>query len=122
MMPEDFIHSYETALGTQDWDEVAPLIHENACVTFSTGGVYKGKAEVRRAFEANFSSIRSEHYAISNVHWVKKGPDTAAYLFDFQWSGYTKGEFAAGSGRGTCFLANENGEWLLLVEHLGPGS
>ena len=37
--PEQFIDRYERALGSQRWGEVEPLVHEDVCVTFSTGAV-----------------------------------------------------------------------------------
>ena len=35
---DDFIRSYQDALASQSWALVDPLIHNNACVTFSNGG------------------------------------------------------------------------------------
>jgi hypothetical protein len=55
MQPEDFIHAYKRALATQDWNRVEPLIHADACVTFSDGTVHRGKVAVQKAFEHNFS-------------------------------------------------------------------
>ena len=120
MNPEEFIRAYEQALATQDWTNVDPLVHEKACVTFSNGTVHTGKLAVRTAFEANFSIIQEEEYVISNVHWVRKGAETAVYLFEFNWSGLIDDKPARGSGRGTSVLIKENDKWLLLVEHLGP--
>ena len=57
-----------------------PLVHENACVTFSNGTVHIGKAAVRSAYEANFAAIQDEHYEISNVHWARRCDDVAVYL------------------------------------------
>lgn len=37
MNPEKFIEKYEAALATQDWQQVAPLLHPDACITFSSG-------------------------------------------------------------------------------------
>lgn len=120
MTTDEFIHAYEKALAAQDWNQVEPLVHENACVTFSNGSVHKGRPEVKAAFEKNFSSIKDEIYSIDNVHWVMKADMTAVYLFDFHWSGMINGKPARGSGRGTSVLINEMGTWRLLVEHLGP--
>ena len=119
MTPEDFIRAYAQALGSQSWNEVDPLIHDDACVTFSNGTVHKGKADVKSAFERNFSLIKDEKYSITNVHWVIKGTEMAVYLFDYQWSGIIGGKAANGSGRGSSVLINENGRWKLLIEHLG---
>ena len=118
--PEEFIRVYEQALATQDWANADPLVHENACVTFSNGTVHKGKPAVRKAFEGNFSIIEDEKYSISNVHWVSKGSETAVYLFEFNWSGRINDQPASGSGRGTSVLIKVGDKWQLLVEHLGP--
>ena len=120
MSAEEFIRAYEQALATQDWINVEPLVHENACVTFSNGTVHKGKSAVRKAFEGNFSIIKDETYSISNVHWVIKDTETAVYLFEFNWSGLINDQPASGSGRGTSVLIKESDKWQLLVEHLGP--
>ena len=120
MEPEEFIRAYAAALGTQDWNHVDPLVHKDACVTFSNGTVHKGKRQVQKAFEANFSVIKDEQYSISNVHWVMKSAETAVYLFEFNWSGIINEKPASGSGRGTSVLIKEADRWLLLVEHLGP--
>ena len=120
MSPEEFIRTYENALATQNWANVDPLIHDDACVTFSNGTVHKGKAEVRSAFEKNFSLIKGEEYSIDNFHWVTKGSDMAVYLFDFRWSGVINERQASGSGRGTSVLIKEGDKWQLLAEHLGP--
>lgn len=116
----EFIRDYETALGTQKWNAVAPLIHENASVTFSDGSVHKGKAAVRAAYERNFEAIKNEDYKIANVHWLLDTPNSAAYIFDFKWSGVIGGKSVSGAGRGTAVLVFEQDKWQLLAEHLGP--
>ena len=122
MEPEDFVRTYEYALATQDWNRVEPLVHTDACVTFSNGTVHKGKAEVQKAFENNFALIKDEKYSITNVHWVMKSPETAVYLFEFNWSGIINDKPASGAGRGTSVLIKSGEKWQLLVEHLGPKS
>jgi ketosteroid isomerase-like protein len=122
MTPEYFVRRYEAALASQRWNSVDPLMHDEVCVTFSTGAVHKGKAAVRRAYETNFAAIEDEQYHISNLHWVLQSESIAVYLFDFQWSGRIKGQEAQGSGRGTTVLVRGGGDWKLLVEHLGRRS
>ena len=70
MNPEQFIEGYSAALATQDWQSVSPYIHPDACVTFSNGAFFRGKAEVQKAFERNFGLIQDEEYSISDLHWV----------------------------------------------------
>ena len=120
MNPEEFLESYGSALATQDWQSVSPFIHEDACVTFSNGRVFKGKAEVQYAFEKNFALIQDEQYAISDTCWVKKTDDFAVCLYAFHWSGLINGKHASGSGRGTSVLVSKQGKWVLIAEHLGP--
>ena len=115
----DFIAAYEQALATQNWQEVAPLIHERCVATFSEG-TYVGKAAVESAFRRTFSLIEDEKYRIDQVHWVLERPNTAAMVFRFQWSGLVDGQPASGAGRGTSVLVKQEGRWQLLCEHLGP--
>ncbi len=119
MTPSQFIEQYEAALGTQKWDVVSPLISAGAQVIFSDGSLHKGKDAVRAAYERNFEAIKNEDYQISNVHWLMESEDSAAYIFEFSWSGIIQGREASGSGRGTAVLILENGQWKLLAEHLG---
>ncbi len=119
MNPEEFIISYETALGTQDWKVVAPLVADNVSVTFSDGTVHIGKENVQKAFEKNFSLIKNEKYVVENVQWLLKDTMYAVYVFEFSWTGIIKGESASGNGVGTSVIIKEDAQWKLLTEHLG---
>lgn len=119
MTANDFVKDYASALATQDWAAVAPLISEGASVVFSDGTVHRGKAEIKAAYERNFSAIKSEEYRIENVHWLMQTPESAAYQFDFFWTGLIGGKEASGAGRGTAVLTLENDRWVLVAEHLG---
>lgn len=122
MLPEEFIHSYASALATQDWTVVEPLFADHVSVTFSDGSVHLGKGKVQLAFERNFTKIKSEKYAIDNVVWLKKEASYAVYLFEFSWTGIVNEQLVSGSGIGTSVLTNEDGTWKLLTEHLGRRS
>ena len=119
MSPENFIKKYESALASQDWSNVEPLMHENAAVTFSDGSVHEGRKKVEMAFKKNFSIIKSEEYSVENVRWILKNETTAVYLFDFYWKGIINDKEASGTGIGTSVLIQENGNWVLLTENLG---
>ncbi|TPN82902.1 YybH family protein [Aquimarina algicola] len=119
MNPEEFIKSYERALGTQDWKIIEPLIFENVSVTFSNGEVHIGKENVQKAFEKNFSIIKNEKYTIENIKWLVKDKKYAVYLFEFNWTGIIDGESRSGNGIGTSVLIKESARWKLLTEHLG---
>ena len=122
MSPEQFIEGYEASLATQDWQIVSPYIHPDACVTFSSGDFFQGKAEVQKAYERNFRLIQDEHYAIFDLHWVRKMENYAVCIYGFRWQGLIEGKPARGSGRGTTIIIKEKEKWYLIAEHLGPGS
>jgi hypothetical protein len=118
MFPEQFIASYKAALATQLWVNVEPLVHLNACVTFSNGALHKGIAAIQAAYERNFALIKNEDYQMTNLHWVLKNDTTAVYVFDFSWKGIISGRSASGAGKGTAIIVCEKDEWKLIVEHL----
>lgn len=117
--PVTFISAYEAALASQQWEQVAPLMHPDVCVTFSDGSVYKGVAEVEQAYRRNFALIREEKFTITGIHWVRLQPALAVYVFVFNWIGLINDKPASGSGHGTATLIWEGGKWLLLAEQLG---
>lgn len=119
MTPQSVMEKYEKALASQKWANVAPLLHEDVCVTF-TSGTFKNKKDVQKAFEHNFSAIKDEEYSISDLHWVYIGNQSATCLYRFHWKGIINGQFSSGGGRGTSVLVNTNGKWQIITEHLGP--
>lgn len=121
MTPQELMQKYEKALASQEWRNVKPLMHNDVCVTFSTG-TFKGISEVQQAFENNFSAIKDEQYSITNLHWAYLGKESAVCLYSFHWQGLINNQPASGSGRGTCMLVNSSGSWQILTEHLGPNA
>jgi ketosteroid isomerase-like protein len=122
MNPEQFMEGYEAALATQDWQAVSPYIHQDACVTFSTGEFFQGKAEVQKAYERNFALIQDEKYSMFDLHWVRKTEHYGVCIYAYRWQGLIQGEPARGTGRGTATIIKEDGRWTLLAEHLGPAT
>ena len=122
MKPEEFIKKYESALATQSWENIAPLVSKDAAVTFSNGTVHHGVNKIRAAFERNFEMIKSEKYAMQNVVWLKKEKTFAVYLFDFSWTGIINDKKVSGRGIGTSVIIREDGNWKLLSEHLGKAN
>ena len=117
-MPDAFPAAYEAALRSQRWELVAQLMHDEACVTFSTGAVHRGKAAVQRAFEANFAAIENEDYQVTEVIWLERANDRASYTFRFAWTGRIAGQPAAGAGTGSITLVLTPTGWQLLAETL----
>ena len=119
MTAADLLRAYESALATQDWKQVEPLMHSEVCVTFSDGRHFRGRDAVRQAFERNFSMIEDEQYEIRDVHWIAGDASHATCTYEYHWSGLIGGKPAHGAGRGTSVLTNDAGQWLIVAEHLG---
>jgi len=119
MDPEQFVTQYESAIATQQWINIDPLVTSNVSVTFSDGTIHFGKDQVKIAFENNFSKIKGEKYAIKNIRWLKKADYFAVYLFEFYWTGIINQVEVSGQGIGTAVLTLEKNKWKLLTEHLG---
>jgi predicted ester cyclase len=121
-MPDAFPAAYALALRSQRWELVAPLIHDEACVTFSNGAVHRGKVAVQRAFEANFAAIENEDYRVTEIVWRERANDRASYTFHFAWQGRIAGLPASGGGLGTITLLRCDDGWRLLAETLERAS
>ena len=121
MTPQDLIQQYEKAIVSQAWKNVEPLMHDDICVTFSTG-TFKGKSDVQKAFEKNFASIKDEKYSITDLYWAYIGNESAVCLYSFNWQGVINGQIASGGGRGTSVLVKSGTNWQILTEHLGPNA
>jgi hypothetical protein len=121
-MPDAFPAAYALALRSQRWELVAPLIHDEACVTFSNGAVHRGKVAVQRAFEANFAAIENEDYRVTEIVWRERANDRASYTFRFAWTGHIAGQPASGAGTGSIILVLTPTGWQLLAERLERAS
>jgi hypothetical protein len=65
--------AYKDALATQRWDEVAPLIHEDACFIFSEG-TYLGKAAIEPAVSnLRFDKERALRYQRCRLDLCPRG-------------------------------------------------
>ncbi len=118
LTPEETLAAYAVALGTQNWEEVAPYIHPECTAVFSSG-TYRGAASVEAIFRRNFDRVVDEKYRVENVQWLDLTDDRAVVLYDFAWSGVIEGRPASGGGRGTSVMAVHDGRWKILLEHLG---
>lgn len=115
MSPEFFFIQYEKALASQDWKNVSSLIHQDACITFSTGEVLKGIEMIQKAFQRNFQLIQSEKYIISNIQKVYNTLDTAGFIFSYSWEGFVEGNLISGKGSGTIALIYTENNWKLIL-------
>ena len=117
MTPAEFLHEVEQKTNTHRFEEVAPLIADNAIYWFSDGSFY-GKAAIKGAFERTWVWIQDEQYAIEDVQWLVDDESAAVCVYTFRWQGVVEGSQAQGMGRGTSVFQKVNDRWQVIHEHL----
>ena len=114
-----FMAGFEAALATEDFKNVAPLIHPQAVFRFSEGD-HSGMAEIQAAMERTWAhEVDGERYALTDKRILRSGKDTVTVLFTWRWSGDSAehGPFEI-VGRGTAQLVRHEGAIKILLEHL----
>jgi len=114
---DTFLAEYIQRTNTHRFDEVAPLVDEDALFWFSSGS-YRGLAVIRAAFEKTWATIQNEVYAVEDVEWLAMDEASAACVYTFRWRGDIDGVAREGSGRGTSVLRKAGHEWRVIHEHL----
>lgn len=112
-----FLREYEVATNTHDFDQVAPLLNEEAIYWFSDGS-YTGINAIRQAFMETWNKIQNEKYQIRNIEWIGIEEKLAVCIYEFHWEGEVDGEKLSGTGRGTNVIGRVNNKWKMLHEHL----
>lgn len=122
MTAADFLREYERCTNSHQFNEVAPLIADDALFLFSEGS-FQGKKEIKQAFERTWAYIQDEHYAIEQVQWLANDEQLAICCYVFRWQGRVEGQVRQGSGRGTSVLRKVGEQWQVIHEHLSqlPG-
>ncbi len=114
-----FMARFEAALASEDFANVAPLIHPQAVFRFSEGD-HSGMAEIQAAMERTWAhDVDGERYYLTNKRVLHSGHDAATVLFTWNWSGDSAehGPFEI-VGRGTVQLVRHDGSVKVLLEHL----
>ena len=117
MSARDTFEAYCERINAHDFDQVAPLIAEDAVFWFSDG-THLGIDAVRQAFEQTWAKLGNETYWVDDVRWIAEAATAAVALYRFHWRAVRDGEPISGSGRGTSMFALRNGRWLIVHEHL----
>lgn len=114
----EFLSAFEQAQASQDFAEVAPLIHPDAVFRFNDGD-YRGTDQIRAAFESTWAlQVENEIYSMSDVEVEYTDSASAVVTFTFHWSGIgPEGPFEV-AGRGTSVLVEHDGSLKVLLEHL----
>ncbi len=102
MTPLEFMHEYEQRTNTHKFQEVAPLIADNAIYWFNDGS-FHGINEIKQAFERTWSYIQNEQYMIDHVQWLINDEDAAVCTYMFHWQGIVEGKRRMGMGVGQVF-------------------
>jgi ketosteroid isomerase-like protein len=118
LTPREFLRDYEKKANSHHFDDVAPLISEDAIFWFNDGS-FRGMEAIRQAFEKTWSyDIQDEKFWLDNIEWLVEENDVAACAYLFHWTGMVNGELRdLGHGRGTCVL-KKKGDWKIVHEHL----
>lgn len=119
MSPQTALANYIEKINTHAWEQIAPLITDDAVFVF-TEGTFVGKAAAKAAFEKTFDLIKEEQFALREISWSAITDSMAACHYEFRWKGVIEGQAASGGGRGTSILVRKDGQWLIAHEHLGP--
>ena len=114
----EFLSRFEAAQNSEDFDQVAPLIHPNALFRFNDGD-YRGMEAARGAFESTWAhDVEDERYRLSDIEVLHANGTSATATFRFHWSGIAESGPFEVIGRGTSVIVQHEGEVKLLVEHL----
>ena len=112
---------YAQRINSHRFDDVAPLIADDAVFWFNDGS-HSGLAAIRAAFEATWSAFAAEHYWLESLRWIASGDNAASCIYEFHWQATVGGERRTGSGRGTTVLAKRPDGWKIVHEHLSPAA
>lgn len=112
-----FMQAYEKAANSRDFDNVAPLIADNAVFIF-TNGTFKGKLAIHKAFKDTWNKIQKETYSVSNIKWLKNGYRNAICEYSFKSDGIVDGKRQVYEGRCKNQLKRIDGNWRIIHEHL----
>ncbi len=116
MTPSEFMVEYARCTNIHDFDVVEPMIAEDAVYWFNDGS-YRGREQIRAAFERTWEWIADEVYSLEDMSWIESD-QVAVCLYRFRWKGMVNGISHSGSGRGTTVLGTRGGRWLVMHEHL----
>lgn len=114
------MREYIEATNTHDFDNVEALVHADAVYFFSDQTCRAG-LELRNYFERTWRTVVDEAYAAENLHWISIDEQSATCVYQYTWAGLIDGVMRQGVGRGTNVLIREQGQWLVVHEHLSGG-
>ena len=90
MTPVEFLKLYESRANSRRFEEVVPLIENDAVFWFNDGS-FLGIESIRKAFEKTWAfEIQNKRYWLDNIQWWRKNELRSA-TFTYNWTGVMKG-------------------------------
>lgn len=105
------------ATASQNFDQVAPLLAEDAIYRF-TDGDFVGIDAIRAAFEQTWANYPDDRWEICNVRVVSLDAASAVVTYDTLWTATVDGQQRSSVGRGTNVIARKDGALKIVFEHL----
>jgi len=115
--PAALLERYGTVINRHRFDDIAPLIAEDAVFWFNDGS-FRGSDAIGAAFERTWARYPDEQYGLDDVTWIAVSADAAACLYRFRWTATVDGRPASGGGRGTTVMKRQPDGWRIVHEHL----
>jgi len=112
-----FLEAYEKAANSRIFKNVDPFIADQA-LFICTNGTFKGKQEIKKAFEDTWAKKQNKKYSITDVKWLKFGYRNAICTYLFKSDGIVNGKRQVYESSGINVLKRINGNWRILEEHL----
>lgn len=117
MHPADTLKEYGDKINLHDFDQLIPLICDDAVFWFNDGP-FVGTDEIRAAFVRTWRNFPLETYWLEDVQWIAVGAEAACCIYAFHWKVVVNGKAVVGGGRGTNAFRQEQGGWKIAHEHL----
>lgn len=110
---DEFMKGYWKSGSSGDFANVPPSPDEDASFFF-TEGSFVGIAEIKKAFEDTWSTIREEKYTIDSLKWLFTTEDHAVCTYRFTSDGIVGNQHRRFNGVGTNVLHKVSGEWKII--------
>jgi ketosteroid isomerase-like protein len=117
MHPEETLENYERRINLHDFDQLVPLISDDA-VFWLNDGSHVGLADIRVAFERTWQKFPLESYWLEDLNWIATAQGCAGCTYHFRWTATVKRKAISGCGRGTTILRQDTGIWKIAHKHL----
>lgn len=115
-----FLHRFEALGEKEDFALLRDMIDENAYFRFNDGD-FIGRAAIQAVFEKTWRgdpSVKKAKFYLTDVVVLTTDYRTATATYTYNWEGSQGDKTFTIRGRGTRVLANENGEFKIVHEHL----